>query len=58
MADKFPCGKLKAIRIILAIVQNGSDLCFHMQGSNRDIMFNIFVFVAEESFRLQVPEPV
>lgn len=56
MADKFPRGKLKAIRIILAIVQNGTDLCFHMQGSNRDIMFNIFVFVAGESFRLQVPE--
>lgn len=56
MADKFPCGKLKAIRIILAMVQNGTDLCFHMQGSNRDIRFNIFVFVAEESFCLQVPE--
>lgn len=56
MADKFPCGKLKAIRIILAMVQNGTDLCFCMQGYNRDIRFNIFVFVAEESFCLQVPE--
>lgn len=51
MRDEFMYRKLDAIRVILAIVQNGTDLCLHMQGSNRNIMFNIkILFVVEESF--------
>lgn len=45
MGDKFKYRKLDAIRVILAIVQNGTDLCFHMQGSNREIMFNIILLL-------------
>lgn len=56
MGEKFVYGKLNAIRVILAIVQNGTDLCFQMQGS-RDIMFNTILLVVEkEFFVLQVPE--
>lgn len=56
MGEKFVYGKLNAIRVILAIVQNGTDLCFHMQGS-RDITFNIILLVLEkEVLVLQLPK--
>lgn len=36
-------GKLDAIRGILARVHNRADLCFHMQGANREMMSDIIL---------------
>lgn len=49
MGDKLMYRKLDAVRVILARVQNGTDLCFRMQGS-RDIRFDSILFVVKKAF--------
>lgn len=45
MGDKFISGKLDAIRAILARVHCRADLCFHMQGANREMMSVIILLL-------------
>lgn len=45
MGDKFISGKLDAIRAILARVHSRADLCFHMQGANREMMSVIILLL-------------